>query len=75
VKIKELITKLQEFNPEMDVVGLHDPANIYGPYILDVKKMYHDPYGDTSRGIPEENISHEKSENFPGEVAVICIGW
>ena len=75
MKVREIIEKLQEFDPEMKVVGLHDPADTFAPYILSIKKMYYNLDGEASRGIPEENISHEKSENFPDEVVVISIGW
>ena len=74
MKVKELIAKLQEFDPEMKVVGMHSGTHTYAPYFLAMYQMF-ETEESVSRGIVEENISDEKSENFPVPVVVISMGW
>lgn len=74
MKVKELIEELQEFDPEMKVVGIHGGTDTYAPYFLAMYQMF-ETEENVSRGIIEENISDEQSDEFPVPVVVISMGW
>jgi hypothetical protein len=73
--VGDLRKALEGFDPGTRVCFIHDGRQTFGPHIFRVERMFETREDFVSRGEIDENVSREKSDGFPDEVAVIRGGW
>jgi len=73
MKIKEFKKLLDKFDEDLELQ--FTDWNIFKSEVLRLREMFYAPDNEGSRGLPNENISHDQDDEFCQRVVVAELDW